>query len=179
MEAPALSASADDRAIAAGRQPPPGRSGAAREHTATGGTLPTKKDEEGTEPVRRRWMSSDASGRQTLRNGTVDQKRGTAGSMPVDRLEDMLIALPRDSGNCSRALRWMFNGDHAERAPAGGGLRSARLKPAGDRATPVGGRADDFGSTTSTSTTTRIGRLIPDYEREAIRRMCWVDSAIC
>ncbi len=84
------------RAIAAGRQPLPEDPVLRASIQRLVARYKTKKDEEGElEPVKTLDEVLDASGRQTLRNGTVDQKRALLGSMPADRLEDVLIALPR------------------------------------------------------------------------------------
>jgi uncharacterized protein (DUF1800 family) len=96
------------RAIAAGRQPLPEdpvlRASIQRwitrykvqKEAAAGGQGASAFDPNADlEPAKSLDEVLDASERQTLRNGKPDQKRELIESMPADKLEDVLIALPR------------------------------------------------------------------------------------
>jgi len=96
------------RAIAAGRQPMPDdpvlRASIQRlivrykvnKEAATGGKGGAAFDPNADmEPAKKLEEVLDASELQTLRNGKPDQKRELLQSMPPDKLEDVLIALPR------------------------------------------------------------------------------------
>jgi uncharacterized protein (DUF1800 family) len=84
------------RAIAAGRQPMPDDPvlRATVQRLVVRYKVKTENDEE-MEPVKTLDEILDASERQTLRNGKPDQKRQLLASLPADKLDDVLIALPR------------------------------------------------------------------------------------
>jgi len=84
------------RAIAAGRQPMPDDPvlRASVQRLVVRYKVKKENDEE-MEPVKTLDEILDASERQTLRNGKPDQKRELLTSLPADKLDDVLIALPR------------------------------------------------------------------------------------
>jgi len=84
------------RAIAAGRQPMPDDPvlRASVQRLVVRYKVKKENDEE-MEPVKTLDEILDASERQTLRNGKPDQKRALLTSLPADKLDDVLIALPR------------------------------------------------------------------------------------
>jgi uncharacterized protein (DUF1800 family) len=84
------------RAIAAGRQPMPDDPvlRASVQRLVVRYKVKKESDEE-MEPVKTLDEILDASERQTLRNGKPDQKRELLTSLPADKLDDVLIALPR------------------------------------------------------------------------------------
>jgi len=84
------------RAIAAGRQPMPDDAvlRASVQRLVVRYKVKKENDEE-MEPVKTLDEILDASERQTLRNGKPDQKRELLTSLPADKLDDVLIALPR------------------------------------------------------------------------------------
>jgi uncharacterized protein (DUF1800 family) len=165
------------RAIAAGRQPLPEDPVLRASIQRLVARYKTKKDEEGElEPVKTLDEVLDASGRQTLRNGTVDQKRALLGSMPVDRLEDVLIALPRgqrqqlfasSSVDVQRKIMLL----NAPQQVVAYDLLEAKLLRAIESNRQLAEELDDFWfnhfNVYYDKGSDRF--LIPDYEREAIR----------
>jgi uncharacterized protein (DUF1800 family) len=85
------------RAIAAGRQQMPDDPllRASVERLIVRYKIKKERDDAEMEPVKTLDEVLDASERQTLRNGKPDQKRELLESLPADKLEDVLIALPR------------------------------------------------------------------------------------
>ena len=107
------------RAIAAGRQPMPEdpvlratverfmvrlkvrKDGAAAGQTAGAATAAVDPDAD-MEPAKPLSEVLAPAELQTLRSGTQDQKRGLLESLPPEKMEDMLIALPRPPGGGDR-----------------------------------------------------------------------------
>jgi uncharacterized protein (DUF1800 family) len=84
------------RAIAAGRQPMPDDPVLRASVQRLVVRYKVKKEDDAEmEPVKTLDEVLDASDRQTLRNGKPAQKRELLASLPADKLDDVLIALPR------------------------------------------------------------------------------------
>jgi uncharacterized protein (DUF1800 family) len=165
------------RAIAAGRQPLP-------EDPVLRASIQRlvvrykvkKEDDAEMEPVKTLDEVLDASERQTLRNGKPDQKRELLESLPADKLEDVLIALPRGQ------RQQLFNNSpvdvqrkimllNSPQQVVAYDLLEAKLLRAIESNRQLAEELDDFWfnhfNVYYDKGSDRF--LIPDYEREAIR----------
>ncbi len=165
------------RAIAAGRQPLP-------EDPVLRATIQRlvvrykvkKEDDAEMEPVKTLDEVLDASERQTIRNGKPDQKRALLESLPADKLDDVLIALPRGQ------RQQLFNNSpvdvqrkimllNSPQQVVAYDLLEAKLLRAIESNRQLAEELDDFWfnhfNVYYDKGSDRF--LIPDYEREAIR----------
>ncbi len=177
------------RAIAAGRQPLPEdpvlrasiqrmiiRYKIKKEEAAPGKDGAAFDPNAEMEPVKTLDDVLDASERQTIRNGKPDQKRALLESLPADKLDDVLIALPRGQ------RQQLFNNSPADvqrrimllnspQQVVAYDLLEAKLLRAIESNRQLAEELDDFWfnhfNVYYDKGSDRF--LIPDYEREAIR----------
>ncbi|HWY46881.1 MAG TPA: DUF1800 domain-containing protein [Bryobacteraceae bacterium] len=177
------------RAIAAGRQPLPDdpvlrasiqrmiiRYKIKKEEGAPGKDGAAFDPNAEMEPVKTLDDVLDASERQTIRNGKPDQKRALLESLPADKLDDVLIALPRGQ------RQQLFNNSpvdvqrrimllNSPQQVVAYDLLEAKLLRAIESNRQLAEELDDFWfnhfNVYYDKGSDRF--LIPDYEREAIR----------
>jgi uncharacterized protein (DUF1800 family) len=165
------------RAIAAGRQPMPDDPvlRASIERLIVRYKV-KKEDDAEMEPVKALDEVLDASERQTLRNGKPDQKRELLTSLPADKLDDVLIALPRGQrqqlfNNSPVAVQRKIMLLNSPQQVVAYDLLESKLLRAIESNRQLAEELDDFWfnhfNVYYDKGSDRF--LIPDYEREAIR----------
>ena len=165
------------RAIAAGRQPMPDDPllRASIERLIVRYRV-KKEDDAEMEPVKTLDEVLDASERQTLRNGKPDQKRVLLESLPADKLEDVLIALPRGQrqqlfNNSAVDVQRKIMLLNSPQQVVAYDLLESKLLRAIESNRQLAEELDDFWfnhfNVYYDKGSDRF--LIPDYEREAIR----------
>jgi hypothetical protein len=165
------------RAIAAGRQPMPDDPvlRASIERLIVRYKV-KKEDDAEMEPVKALDEVLDASERQTLRNGKPDQKRELLESLPADKLDDVLIALPRGQrqqlfNNSPVAVQRKIMLLNSPQQVVAYDLLESKMLRAIESNRQLAEELDDFWfnhfNVYYDKGSDRF--LIPDYEREAIR----------
>jgi uncharacterized protein (DUF1800 family) len=165
------------RAIAAGRQPMPDDPALRASIQRLMARYKVKKgDDAEMEPVKTLDEVLDASEVQALRNGKPDQKRALLESLPADKLEDVLIALPRGQrqqlfANSPVDVQRKIMLLNAPQQVVAYDLLEAKLLRAIESKRQLAEELDDFWfnhfNVYYDKGSDRF--LIPDYEREAIR----------
>ena len=165
------------RAIAAGRQPMPDDPVLRASIQRLIARYRLKKgDDAELEPVKTLDEILNPSERQTIRNGKPDQKRELLQSMEADKLEDVLIALPRGQrqqlfSNASVDVQRKIMLLNAPQQVVAYDLLEAKLLRAIESNHQLAEELDDFWfnhfNVYYDKGSDRF--LIPDYEREAIR----------